>query len=93
VLEHCREGEPTVGSPFFGAFLSDSIPKATKDVNVHLIIHSSNSRKLYQRITVNSTSEVRESFETTAYIYIYIFVCVCVDTCTLCLIKHPSTSV
>ena len=40
----------TVGSPFFGAFPTDCIPKATKDVGVNLFIHSSNP--------VNFTSEV-----------------------------------
>ena len=40
LLEHCREEQPTVGSPYFGAFPSDRIPKATKDVNVHLFIYS-----------------------------------------------------
>jgi hypothetical protein len=37
-------------SPFFGPFPSNRIPKATKDVNVHIYIHSRNSCKLYQRI-------------------------------------------
>ena len=32
--------KPTIGSPFFGAFPSDLIPKATKDVNVRFLIHS-----------------------------------------------------
>jgi hypothetical protein len=32
--------KPTVGSPFFGAFPSDLIPKATKDVNVYFFIYS-----------------------------------------------------
>jgi hypothetical protein len=40
----------TVSSPFFGARPTDRIPKATKDVNVHLFIHSSNSCKSHQRI-------------------------------------------
>jgi hypothetical protein len=31
--------KPTVGSPFFGAFPSDLIRKATKDVNVRFLIH------------------------------------------------------
>ena len=35
-----------VGSPLFGAFSSDRIPKATKGVTVHFFIHSSNSHKL-----------------------------------------------
>ena len=59
VLEHCRE--LNFGSPFLGAFASDRIPKATKDVNVHFFIHnftyrdeiiivSANSCKLYERI-------------------------------------------
>jgi hypothetical protein len=34
------KGKPTRGSPFFGAFSSDRIPKATKDANVFLFIHS-----------------------------------------------------
>jgi hypothetical protein len=64
VLEHCHELENVV-SPFFGAFLSDSILKATKDVGVHVFIHGftlgydiirdnamvvGTSSKLYQRI-------------------------------------------
>jgi len=40
----------TVGFQIFGAFPSDSIRKAIKDVNVHSFIHSKNSCKLYQRI-------------------------------------------
>jgi hypothetical protein len=40
--------KPTLGSPFLGAFPSD----ATKEVNVHFSIHSSNSYKLYHRIPV-----------------------------------------
>jgi hypothetical protein len=40
----------TVDSPFFGAFSSDRIPKATKYVNVNFLIHSSNSCKLNLRI-------------------------------------------
>jgi hypothetical protein len=60
--------KPTVGSQFFGAFLSDSIPKGTKDVKVHLFIQDSNSRKLYQRITGTFCSY-------------YVCMYVCVHTC------------
>ena len=42
--------KPTVGSPFFGVFPSDGMPKATEGVNVHLFILSSNSYKLYHQI-------------------------------------------
>jgi hypothetical protein len=64
ILEHNRpvcssigvKNKPTVGSSFFGAFPSDRVPKATKDVNVHLFIHSSNSCNLYQRIPGTSWS-------------------------------------
>jgi hypothetical protein len=56
----------TVGSPFFGVFYSDCIPKAKKDANIPLFIHSftfrnelimynalaiKNSCKLYQGIS------------------------------------------
>ena len=47
VLEHCCEEDNNCWfSIFWGAFPSDRIPKATKDVNVHFFIHSSNSCKL-----------------------------------------------
>jgi len=49
VLEHCREGEKIIGCPFCGVFPSDRLQKATKDVNVHFFIHSSNSCQLYRR--------------------------------------------
>ena len=35
--------KPSDGSQFFGAFPSNRIPKATKDVNVHFFTHSNNS--------------------------------------------------
>ena len=54
------KGKPIVGSPFFGAFSSDCIPKTTKGVNVQLFIHSSNSC-IY-------ASEFREHSETATYI-------------------------
>jgi hypothetical protein len=34
------KANPAAGSPFFGAFPSDRIPKATKDVTVHFFIYS-----------------------------------------------------
>jgi hypothetical protein len=61
VLEHCDEGEITVGSPFLG------------DVNVHFLIYSSNSFKLYQRIPVQCTSEFRELFEAASMSLIPLF--------------------
>ena len=45
--------KPTVRSPFFGAFPTDCIGKATKDVNVNIFLRSRNSCKLYKRIPVN----------------------------------------
>jgi hypothetical protein len=39
-----------VDSPVFGAFPSDRIHKATKDVSARLFIHISSSCKLYQQI-------------------------------------------
>ena len=59
--DHCREGKTALGFPFFGAFPSDRIPKATKGVNVQLFIHSSNSYKLYHHIP--------RIFENTTFIY------------------------
>jgi hypothetical protein len=38
VLGNCREKKPHVGSPYFGSFSSDRIPKVTTDVNVHFFI-------------------------------------------------------
>ena len=52
-----------VGSPFFVAFPSNRIPKATKDVNV--LFFSSNSCQVRQGIQVNYTCEFREIFEAT----------------------------
>jgi len=37
VLEHCREGQTNCWFPIFKEFLSDSIPKATKDVSEHFL--------------------------------------------------------
>jgi len=43
---------PNVGFPFFGTYSSDCLPKAKKDVSVHLFVQSTNYCKLYQRIPV-----------------------------------------
>jgi hypothetical protein len=40
VLEHCYEGDSNFGSPSFGAFPFDHIPKVMKNVNVHVFIHT-----------------------------------------------------
>jgi hypothetical protein len=61
------------GSPYFREIPSDRIPKATKDVNVHFFNNSSKSCKLYKRIGVKYTSELREIFEATTYSTCYIF--------------------
>jgi len=55
----------TIGSTFFGAFPSDRMPKATKNVISYFFIHSNNYCKLQQRIPANYTSEFRELFEAT----------------------------
>ena len=53
--------KPTVGSPCFGAFPSDRIPKSTKRVNVHSFIHSSNSYILYHHIRRNVDAAIYEA--------------------------------
>jgi hypothetical protein len=55
--------KPTVGSPFLEAFPNDRIPKVT----IQRMRHKFSSCKLYQRIPVNYTSEVREGFEAATY--------------------------
>jgi len=46
--------KPTVGSPFFRVFPSDHIPKATKNINAHLFIHSFTLRDELIIILANS---------------------------------------
>ena len=57
-----------IGSPFFGTFPSDRMPKATKDVNVNFFIHSRNSCKIYHILSVNCTVEFPERFEAPTYL-------------------------
>ena len=42
--------KPTVGSPYFGAFPSSGISRATKDVNVHFFIHSFTENSHLQQV-------------------------------------------
>ena len=65
--------KPNAGSPYFREITSDHIPKATKDINVHFFNDSSKSCKLYKRIAVKYTSELREIFQATTYSTCYIF--------------------
>jgi hypothetical protein len=60
-------------APFLGAFPSDRNPMVTKDINVHFIIQSSNSSKLYHSVPANYTSQFRELFEATTYYYYYYY--------------------
>ena len=64
--------KPTVRSPFSETFPSDRNPNATKHVNVHFFIHSSNSCKLYPRNPLSYTGELRERFEVTMYIRMFL---------------------
>jgi len=57
VLEHCREGQTKCWFPIFGAFPSDRVPNATKDVSEHFLA-----------IPLSYTSEFQEMFEATVYI-------------------------
>ena len=50
-------------------FHSDRIPKVTKDINTHFLIHISNSCILHQKISVNYTNQIRELLEATTYIW------------------------
>jgi len=48
--------KPTVGSPAFGAFAYDRIPKAVKNVSAHFFIHTFYNFS-HSAISVNSTSD------------------------------------
>jgi len=67
------KAKPTVGSPLFGEFPSDRIPKATKEGIVRFFIHSFTYRdglmmdNSWQSKYVNYTSEFRERFEAATY--------------------------
>jgi hypothetical protein len=60
--------KPTVGFPYFGAFPSDRIPKAIKDSNEYIFIHSSNSCKSYQRIILYMTTAISGTFFEAMYV-------------------------
>jgi len=62
------KGKQNVGSPYFGDFPTDRIPKTMKDVNVQFSVHTINSCTLYQRYPVNYTSEFRELSEATTHV-------------------------
>ena len=51
--------EPTVGSPFFGAFRSVRIPNATKDVNVYFSPLSRNSYEFWE-LSESTTQSIVE---------------------------------
>jgi hypothetical protein len=53
--------ERTLGSPFFGALPSDCVPKAKKDVNVHISVHSFTFRDepiMNKTLAIKRTSKV-----------------------------------
>ena len=64
VLSIVVKEKPAVSSPFFEAFHSDRIPKATKDVHMYISLF----RVL---ILVNYTNEFREHFGATTHIRMY----------------------
>jgi hypothetical protein len=55
------KNKPTIGSPYFGAFPSDRIPKAIKNSNEHILFTVT--------FSVNYTREFRELLEPTAYTF------------------------
>jgi hypothetical protein len=57
---------PTVGSQFWAAFLSDHIPKVTKDVNVHFFIHSFTFR---DELTVDIALTVKKKLPVLPFLY------------------------
>jgi len=59
--------KPAIGFPFFGAFSSDRIHMATKDVNVRLFIHSFTFRDELMIKPENSGN----FFEATTYFTIF----------------------
>jgi hypothetical protein len=79
VPEHCLEGETNHCFPFFREFPSDCIPKAMKDINVRLFIHSFTISLIHYIIASNSSklySKFRGLFVTTTYyppMYVWVF--------------------
>ena len=78
--------KPTAGSPFFGTFPSDRIPKAKKDVNAHFCIYGNNYCKLYQRIPISYAIEFQElkfmisyGFKEMLFLKLHIHLSLCID--------------
>jgi hypothetical protein len=69
--------EPADGSPYFGTFPSDLVPKATNDVKVHLYIHSyyttgnisANSRYILKLLHLGPLTVEQLFFLLTLHIY------------------------
>jgi hypothetical protein len=59
MLQHCREGEINCWFSIFRMFHFFRLPKATKDIKLHLLFTVA--------IPVNYTGEFREIFDGTAY--------------------------
>ena len=64
----------TVGSPFFGAFCSDRVPKAKNNASVHLFIHSFNFRHeliMYNNLAAKTSCKLHQgipgTFEAATY--------------------------
>jgi hypothetical protein len=59
--------KPTVGSPFFGAFPSDSIPQAAKGVMTSEVVPTFETDFRHAAVPANYTSEFREISEAATY--------------------------
>jgi len=59
--------KPTVSPPFFGAFSSSGVSRTTKDVSVHIFIHSFTQNLSSAGNFVNYVGQFLEIFEATTY--------------------------